>query len=102
MFYLTCTIISNVDLVHYGVSRAKDCVSVDCDTRKVKAPCIPTLNIHDHRTENFFKFIKSQAIYRWCSGPFNPTGLRKAKIVYNFGLFECNSIIEFSENIYGA
>ena len=33
MFYLTCTMISSVDLAHYGGSRAKDCVSVDCGTK---------------------------------------------------------------------
>ena len=32
MLYLTCTIISSVDLAHYGVFRAKDRVSVDCGT----------------------------------------------------------------------
>ena len=32
MFYLTCTIISRVDFADYGVSRAKDWVSVDCGT----------------------------------------------------------------------
>ena len=32
MLYLTCTTITSVDLALYGVSRAKDCVSVDCDT----------------------------------------------------------------------
>ena len=34
MLYLTCTMISSVDLAHYGVSRAKDLVhvSVDCGT----------------------------------------------------------------------
>ena len=32
MLFLTCTIISSVDLTHYGVSRAKDWVSVDCST----------------------------------------------------------------------
>ena len=32
MLYLTCTMISSVDLAHYGVSRAKDQVSVDCGT----------------------------------------------------------------------
>ena len=32
MLYLTCTMISNVDLAHYGVSRAKDWVSVHCGT----------------------------------------------------------------------
>ena len=32
MLYLACTTITNVDLAHYGVSRAKDWVSVDCGT----------------------------------------------------------------------
>ena len=30
--YLTCTMVSSVDLAHYGVSRAKDWVSVDSGT----------------------------------------------------------------------
>ena len=30
MLYLTCTTINSVDLAHYGVSRAKDWISVDC------------------------------------------------------------------------
>ena len=30
---LTCTTIISVDLAHYGVSRAKDWVSVDCGTK---------------------------------------------------------------------
>ena len=32
MLYLTCTTITSVDLAHYGVSRSKDSVSVDCGT----------------------------------------------------------------------
>ena len=32
MLYPTCTTITSVDLAHYGVSRAKDWVSVDCGT----------------------------------------------------------------------
>ena len=32
MLYLTCTMISSVDLAHYGISHAKDWVSVDCGT----------------------------------------------------------------------
>ena len=32
MLYLTCTMISSVDLACYGVSRAKVWVSVDCGT----------------------------------------------------------------------
>ena len=33
MLYLTCTIITSVNLAHYGVSRAKYWVSVDCGTK---------------------------------------------------------------------
>ena len=32
MLYRTCTTITSVDLAHYGESRAKDWVSVDCGT----------------------------------------------------------------------
>ena len=32
MLYLTCTMISSVDLAHYRVSRAKVWISVDCGT----------------------------------------------------------------------
>ena len=32
MLYLTCTMISRVDLAHKGASHAKDWVSVDCGT----------------------------------------------------------------------
>ena len=33
MLYLTCTTITGVDLAHYGVSRDKVWVSVDCGTK---------------------------------------------------------------------
>ena len=33
MLHLTCTTITCGDLAHYGVSHAKDWVSVDCGTR---------------------------------------------------------------------
>ena len=32
MLYLTCTTITSIDLAHYGVSRAKNWVSVKCGT----------------------------------------------------------------------
>ena len=35
MLYLTCTAITSVVLAHYGVSHAKDWVSVDCGTRRI-------------------------------------------------------------------
>ena len=37
MLYLTCTMIFSVYLAHYGVSRAKDWVSVDYGTRNIHA-----------------------------------------------------------------
>ena len=40
MLCLTCTTITSVDLAHYGVSRAKDWVSVDCGTRENINMCI--------------------------------------------------------------
>ena len=36
MLYLTCTMLSSVDFTHYGVSCAKDWVSVDYGTMKFK------------------------------------------------------------------
>ena len=36
MFYLTCTMISSADLAHCGESRAKDRVSVDCGSKKLR------------------------------------------------------------------
>ena len=38
MLYLTCSTISSVDLAQYGVSLAKDWVSVECGTRKRGIP----------------------------------------------------------------
>ena len=35
MLHLACTTISSVDLAQYGVSLAKDRISVDCGTNKV-------------------------------------------------------------------
>ena len=32
MLWLTCTVLSSGDLVHYGISRAKSWASVNCDT----------------------------------------------------------------------
>ena len=37
MLYLTCTMISSIDLAHYRVSGAKDRVSMDCGTIFIKS-----------------------------------------------------------------
>ena len=40
MLYLTCTTITSIDLAHYGVSRAKDRVSVKCGTCTSVSICL--------------------------------------------------------------
>ena len=55
MLYLTCTTITSVGLAHYGVSRAKDWVSVDCGTRK-KGPALMDMR------QNYFLEPKGQFI----------------------------------------
>ena len=49
LLYLTCTTITSVDLAHYGLSHAKDWISVDCGTIIIKNRHLffPTLKILD-------------------------------------------------------
>ena len=42
MLYLACTTISSVDLAQYGVSLAKDWVSVKCGTKGWYGPTVHT------------------------------------------------------------
>ena len=53
MLYLTCITITSVDLAHYGVSRAKDWVSVDCGTNYIydgfKGSVPHSLHIHTNQ-----------------------------------------------------
>ena len=46
MLYLTCTTITSVDLAHYGVSRAKEWVSVDCGTSRFKYVAKSRFSLH--------------------------------------------------------
>ena len=53
MLYLICITISSVDLAHYGVSRAKDWISVDCGTKPIDvtitcADIIRMISWHHH------------------------------------------------------
>ena len=41
---------------------------------------------------NYVKPNKTSYLIRLLTPSFNPTALRKAKIVYNFGLSECNRV----------
>ena len=62
MLYLTCTTITSVDLAHYGVSRAKDWVSVDCGTSFVGTSLCTSACI-------FYRFISSDPKSVGLSGP---------------------------------
>ena len=50
--------------------------------------------------ENFYSTVSSfkdiTTVTVPCCKAFNPTALRKAKIVYNFGLSECNRVKDLS------
>ena len=52
----------------------------------IKIPCIPMTTVED--LTNFRRVSICLSFY------FNPFALRKAKIVYNFGLSECNRVNE--------
>ena len=55
MLYLTCTTITSVDLAHYGVSRAKAWVSVDCG---INVLCSFVETVNEPR-ENLTKLAKA-------------------------------------------
>ena len=59
MLYLTCTTITSVDLAHYGVSRAKDWVYVDCG---INALCSFVETVNEPR-ENLTKLAKASQPY---------------------------------------
>ena len=87
MLYMTCTMLSGIDLAHYAVSRAKDWVSVDYGTRLITGMIwfchVFMLGLQTPvRKSNYCQ--QNQVI--------NRIALRKAKIAYNFGLSECNRV----------
>ena len=52
MLYLTCTTITSIDLAHYGVSRAKDWVSVKCGTKTKIVTARKKFSRSFHRNRN--------------------------------------------------
>ena len=53
MLYLTCIMISSVDLAHYAVFRAKDWVSVDCGTKPSNKLRMVNIEIINLRQMNY-------------------------------------------------
>ena len=54
MLYLTCTTISSVDLAQYGVSLAKDWVSVECGTMQNRGICCLKKCFNTDRSKGIF------------------------------------------------
>ena len=54
MLYLTCTTITSIDLAHYGVSRAKDWVSVKCGTMQNRGTCCLKKSFNMERSNGNF------------------------------------------------
>ena len=71
MLYLTCTTITSIDLAHYGVSRAKDWVSVDCGTITLSniLYCIALL-LNISRNLPSMSFVICRRIYVYISFSF--------------------------------
>ena len=81
MLYLTCTMISRVDLAHYGVSCAKDSVSMDCATNTLYLllkhllieHSLLIVSVRKHNAENCavveINMRRCKAILRKCKTP---------------------------------
>ena len=54
MLYLTCTTITSVDLAHYGVTRGKDLLSVDCGTMQNRGTCCLKKYFNTERSKGIF------------------------------------------------
>ena len=68
MLYLTCTVISSVDLVYQGVSRAKDWVSVACGTstlKRIKNSTSKNWNLGIHNKTMTLIFIYNTTYITW-------------------------------------
>ena len=57
MLHLTCSLLSSVDLTHYGVSRTKDWISVDCGTMVVRRKETEQSNCQTFFPNMFFFFF---------------------------------------------
>ena len=62
MLYLTCTTITSIDLAHYGVSCAKDWVSVKCGTScfffYLRHAVLNRIRLTKHLTHFYFIYLK--------------------------------------------
>ena len=75
MLYLTCTTITSVDLAHYGVSRAKDWVSVDCGTINIDTSLIVYNSAQSFfLASGHFSHVATWRIRRTCRKKPNASG----------------------------
>ena len=78
MLYLTCTTITSIDLAHYGISRAKVWVSVDCGTIWILISQINNIQLTfciSEKLENKSKYMLQQAAAR--RSDLDQTALRR-------------------------
>ena len=99
MLYLTSTTITNVDLAHYGISRAKDWVSVECGTSCLDCHAKEWNVQHEIRISYFsgqheLKIFQKQLCMIVC--------IRNSCINFTSGLATLQSllILCFSQHIY--
>ena len=64
MLYLTCTMISSVELAHYGVSSVKGWVSVDCGTIKRYPRNRKVLNKHESDISFLMNSVQMPLMHR--------------------------------------
>ena len=71
MLYLICIAITSVDLAHYGVSRAKGRVSLDCSTMlMVCLPLASTISISPEAGHLPYAFLKGNIQMAETEGSF--------------------------------
>ena len=82
MLYLTCTTITSIDLAHYGVSRAKDWVSVKCGTSCIFIYLLENNEQSDHKISDKFDFEQDQTVNVRGTGPLKLSRIYNEKITY--------------------
>ena len=94
MLYLTCTTITSVDLAHYGVSRAKDWISVDCGTsERYSMVCAPVRRYSSSFSEEAIDRTGAQTIlYLTCT-------MKSSLYLAHYGISRATDRVSMDERI---
>ena len=82
MLYLTCIMISSVDLAYYGVSRAEDWISVDCGTVKRYPRNRKVLNEYESDISFLMNSVRTALMHRLIRVFIVPYILKCAFFIY--------------------